>query len=155
MNVEVELAILKRQVKMLESRLNFSAPKKPVIGFPQMVFMLVSAEWGVEEEEILSARQSASLVEPRSVVAYLLRMHTNLSLPQIGKRMGRHHTTIIYAINKTARNLLSNRKLKWRVEHVEKNLGVYFNPEQYRSENNGLRTTAVSAEYPESLEDGR
>lgn len=47
--------------------------------------------------EIVSVRRSRAICRARSLLIWLARRHTSLSLPQIGRQLGgRDHTTILY-----------------------------------------------------------
>jgi chromosomal replication initiator protein len=54
---------------------------------------------------------------------YLLRQETNASLPQIGESMGgRDHTTVMYAIQKIATDILINRDMERKVNRIKQQL---------------------------------
>lgn len=51
----------------------------------------------VSWHEMVSVRRSRAVCRARSLLIWLARRHTSLSLPQIGRQMGgRDHTTILY-----------------------------------------------------------
>lgn len=60
----------------------------------------VSAEFGVSVLDIRSARRGEGAAEARQVVMYLARQHTTMSLPQIGREVGRDHTTVMHAVSR-------------------------------------------------------
>lgn len=57
---------------------------------------LVSLHTGVSVDDILSVRRTRKIAHARMAVCYIAR-NQGMSFPQIGKRMNRDHTTIIYA----------------------------------------------------------
>ncbi|MFN8682808.1 helix-turn-helix domain-containing protein [Paracoccus sp. P2] len=62
---------------------------------------VVADYYGVDWIDITSARRSQHIVRPRQVTMWAARGHTNLSLPQIGRRCGgRDHTTVLHACRK-------------------------------------------------------
>ncbi len=61
--------------------------------------------YGVTVEDILSKKRSQKFVTPRQIAMYLSRKHTNESLPNIGEKFNRDHSTVIAAINKTDENI--------------------------------------------------
>lgn len=64
---------------------------------------------GVEAETLTSPCRQQFLAVPRMVAMYLARMQTQKSLPQIGRLFGRDHTTVLYAIEKTTKQIASDK----------------------------------------------
>ncbi len=66
------------------------------------------------------------IVLARQVVAYLTRKHTGASYPEIGRILGgRHHSTIISAERRIAKNLREmHHETIWAVQGIEQELGV-------------------------------
>ncbi|MDG2401810.1 MAG: chromosomal replication initiator protein DnaA [Amylibacter sp.] len=61
----------------------------------------VTAHYGVNLTDMLSARRTRSIARPRQVAMYLSKKLTSKSLPEIGRRFGkRDHTTVIHAVKK-------------------------------------------------------
>lgn len=58
----------------------------------------VAAKHGVSVIEMLSDQRRKEFVNARREVFYRLSTETTLSLPAIGKRMNRDHTTVLYGI---------------------------------------------------------
>src|SRR5579872_1138508 len=56
---------------------------------------VVAKFYGVTKVDILSARRWKSIIHARQVAAYLAKRITLKSLPEIGRRLGRDHTTIL------------------------------------------------------------
>ncbi len=60
------------------------------------VMSVVTSEFGIPLDELQSSRRTAKIYWPRHVAAYLLRKHTNMSYPNIGKYLGnRDHSTVM------------------------------------------------------------
>jgi len=56
---------------------------------------------GIGKNEMISARRTMGIVEPRQIAMYLCKRLTNRSLPEIGRMFfGRDHTTVLHAIRK-------------------------------------------------------
>lgn len=60
----------------------------------------VASYYKIDESDILGKSRKAAPVKARQATMYLLRQHTDMSLPKIGKKFGRDHTTVVYAVNK-------------------------------------------------------
>lgn len=61
----------------------------------------VARQFGVHVNELRGDKRSKNIVFARQLAMHLCRKLTDASLPQIGERFGgRHHTTVIYAVDK-------------------------------------------------------
>jgi chromosomal replication initiator protein len=60
----------------------------------------VTTKRNVRWIDIVSARRTRNLLIPRFEVMWRARHETLMSLPQIGRQMGRDHTTILYGVRK-------------------------------------------------------
>ncbi len=106
--VEVALADL------LPQKLNVSAEK---------IVEAVAAARDISVEALIGPNRSQKNAEPRQVAMYLLRKHTNASLPQIGEVLGgRDHTTVMYAIDKIEKKIDTDNQLRILVKRVEDTL---------------------------------
>jgi chromosomal replication initiator protein len=66
----------------------------------------VARQFGTHVNDLRGDRRTQSIAYARQIAMYLSRELTEASLPQIGDRFGgRHHTTVLYAINKVDRLL--------------------------------------------------
>lgn len=62
---------------------------------------VVVEHFGVSKIDIASERRTADIVMPRQVACWLMKNGTSLSLPSIGKVLGRRdHTTVLHAVRK-------------------------------------------------------
>lgn len=65
-----------------------------------LIKALVAAHYGVTVAEIDGRCRLGSIVRPRQVAMYLVRQHTDWSLPEIGRSFGgRHHATVLSAVH--------------------------------------------------------
>lgn len=65
------------------------------------IMRMVATHYNVTRGDIISQRRQANVVLPRHMVAYLARMLTPRSLPEIGRRMGgRDHTTTLNSVRR-------------------------------------------------------
>jgi chromosomal replication initiator protein len=55
---------------------------------------------------------------------YFARKHTDLSLPELGRRFGRDHTTVLYAVRKVEEDTRRDAAYQVRVDAVEKAIGL-------------------------------
>jgi chromosomal replication initiator protein len=62
--------------------------------------------YGVTRDELVGEKRTRRIVTPRQVAMYLSRELTDSSLPAIGRAFGgRDHTTVMYAVQKVAKNM--------------------------------------------------
>jgi chromosomal replication initiator protein len=60
----------------------------------------VSDYYQLKVGELKSKNNSKSVALPRQIAMYLCKTLTHASLPEIGRSFGKHHSTVIYAIDK-------------------------------------------------------
>lgn len=58
---------------------------------------IVANRAGITEADILGPSRLRKITEPRQFVMYLAHKR-GMSLPKIGRIMGRHHTTVLHGI---------------------------------------------------------
>lgn len=58
----------------------------------------VADAFAMRPDQVLSADRHANNVEARWVVALMCRKQHNMSLPAIGRRLGRDHTTVLHGL---------------------------------------------------------
>lgn len=59
----------------------------------------VGATYGVTPTDIVSNRRTKVVALARQVTCYVARQCTGYSYPQIGRKIGRDHTTVLYAVS--------------------------------------------------------
>lgn len=75
---------------------------------PTSVLMLTAVAAGVTVSDITSRGQSARVARARACAAYLMRHDLNYSFKQIGRKLGRDHTTVMSACDRIDRELSYN-----------------------------------------------
>ena len=72
----------------------------------EMVQAEVARQFGLHVNDLRGNRRTQDVAYARHIAMYLSRELTEASLPQIGSRFGgRHHTTVIHAVDKVDRQL--------------------------------------------------
>jgi chromosomal replication initiator protein len=72
----------------------------------EMVQAEVARQFGLHVNDLRGNRRTQDVAYARQLAMYLARQLTEASLPQIGDRFGgRHHTTVLYAVDKIDRQL--------------------------------------------------
>lgn len=93
--------------ELLQKVCSVPVDPEPVVKPPKVkvetIIRTVAKHYGVSFTDILSARRTTDVVKPRQVAAYLTKTITLRSLPEIGRRFGRDHTTILSSVRKITR----------------------------------------------------
>ncbi|MFO0849484.1 MAG: helix-turn-helix domain-containing protein [Gemmataceae bacterium] len=82
----------------------------------------VAAAFGVKPADLLGACRQRTVLVPRQVAMYLAREVGKRSLPQIAKRFGRDHTTVMHACRKVAEAMKTDPKLRRTVRELRAEL---------------------------------
>ncbi len=84
------------------------------------VLKAVASYYNLKVSDLKSPRRHKSLAGPRAVAMYLARTHTKESYPDLGRAFGgKHHTTIISAVEKITRRLKNDTALRGEIHAVE------------------------------------
>ena len=87
------------------------------------IIKAVAHYYGLKVSDLKSARRHKSIAGPRAVAMYLARTHTKDSYPDLGRGFGgKHHTTVISAVEKTIRRLKTDAGLRGQVHAIESTL---------------------------------
>lgn len=73
---------------------------------------MVAAYYQIPVREMYSARRSREVARPRQVAMYLAYEVTPKSLPEIGRRFERDHTTVIHAIRQIQKLMISDKEME-------------------------------------------
>lgn len=72
--------------------------------------------------DITSQRRTAKVVKARQVAMYLSKEMTARSLPEIGRRFGRDHTTVLHAVRKIKGKINDDPILAAQVDRIMANV---------------------------------
>ena len=84
---------------------------------------IVARAFNIKTEQILGRNRSRNFALPRHVAMYLMREDANISLPQIGEKMGgRDHTTVMHACDKVANLMERDDYLRRQISTIREQL---------------------------------
>jgi chromosomal replication initiator protein len=84
----------------------------------------VAEQFGLSVGQLSEKCHSRPVVIPRRIAMYLARQLTGASFPQLGRCFGgRHHTTVMHAIEKVAGQRCSNKYLAAVLAKLQHSLG--------------------------------
>lgn len=81
--------------------------------------LAVAAEFHVPMRAMTTARRGSSVARPRQVAMYLSQRLTDYSLPQIGRRFHRDHTTVMHAVRAVEDRCAADPDFLERVTRLE------------------------------------
>jgi chromosomal replication initiator protein len=86
----------------------------------EAVIKAVANYYGLKITDIKSARRHKAIAGPRAVAMYLARTHTRDSYPDLGRAFGgKHHTTVISAVEKIAARIKDDLGLRSELHAIE------------------------------------
>jgi chromosomal replication initiator protein len=91
---------------------------------PDLILETVARQFGLRVRDIRGPGRSGPRNTARHLTAYLLKLRCGLSYPEIGRRLGRHHSTIVYAVRQTERRLAHDGSLAHILDLVEKEVAL-------------------------------
>jgi chromosomal replication initiator protein len=72
-----------------------------------------AAFFGITPADIHSSRRTQTVSAARMVAMFLARRHTRMSFPEIGKCMGKNHSSVVLAVQRMEALLAGEGKLSW------------------------------------------
>lgn len=85
----------------------------------------VAAFFSVKTKDIRSVRKDRTVSLARSVAMHLLRKHTVMSFPEIGKALGgKNHATVILACKKIKQLTEANSTVRWKAQGSSRNENI-------------------------------
>jgi chromosomal replication initiator protein len=93
---------------------------------PERIQEVTARVLGLERGDLLSAERTAAVTWARQLAMYLVREHTDASLPAIGRSFGgRNHTTVMHACRRVADRLATDPEAYAAARRVTTELGVH------------------------------
>lgn len=109
-------------VQLAEAALRDIVPAEQPLDH-RSVISLVAKEFGLQESDILGSSRTKQVVVARQVAMYLMRTVLHMSLKQTGALIGgKDHTTVIHAIEKLNRLMLSDLSLSSVIQNLKNRL---------------------------------
>ncbi len=110
----ISLSGLLMTVENVAAALN---PKvEQITASPQTILDVVVEVLKVSAEDLKGSSRRREISNARHIAMYLMRQHTDLSLPRIGKEFGgKDHTSVMYSCDKIAKQLRKDRALNQKI----------------------------------------
>ncbi len=105
-------------------------PVEKVAASPEVILNVIVETYKVSLEELKGNSRRREISTARQIGMYLMRQHTDLSLPRIGEEFGgKDHTTVMYSCDKISKQQAKDRELSQtlsqlsdRINFVSRNL---------------------------------
>ncbi len=89
----------------------------------ELIVEMTSEHFNISQSDIYSTKKSKNISYPRQICMYLSRKLTELSLSDIGKKLGnRDHTTVLHGIDKITKELENDSTLQNTIEVLSKKI---------------------------------
>jgi chromosomal replication initiator protein len=90
---------------------------------PNEVFNIVGNYYGIGIQQLKGEKRTKTIVWPRQILMYLLRIELRLSLDEVGRLIGgRDHTTIMHGSDKVTAELQNNINLQKEMGEIKKKI---------------------------------
>ncbi|MGB7084517.1 MAG: chromosomal replication initiator protein DnaA [Phormidesmis sp.] len=94
-------------------------PAERIESSPKAVIKAVSDAFKISIEDLKSNSRRREISQARQVGMYLMRQHTDLSLPKVGEQFGgKDHTTVMYSCDKIAQLVKRDLNLAQKIREV-------------------------------------
>jgi chromosomal replication initiator protein len=95
------------------------APREKVAATPEVILNVVANAFNVSIEEMKGSSRRREISSARQIGMYLMRQHTDLSLPRIGEEFGgKDHTTVLYSYEKITQLQKKDASLKQKLQQL-------------------------------------
>lgn len=82
----------------------------------------VAEHFNISVKELQSSRRARTVARPRQVAMYLAKQLTSRSLPEIGRKFDRDHTTVMHAVRKVEELIIEDQSLAENIEILRRTL---------------------------------
>ncbi len=82
----------------------------------------VAEHFNISVKEMQSSRRARTVARPRQIAMYLAKQLTSRSLPEIGRKFDRDHTTVMHAVRKVEELIMEDVSLAENVETLRRML---------------------------------
>ena len=103
--------VLKDMLRSFERKTTIDEIQKKVAEF-----------YNISVREMQSLRRARNVARPRQIAMYLAKQLTSRSLPEIGRKFDRDHTTVMHAVRKVEELMVEDAALAENINALQKAL---------------------------------
>ena len=104
----------------------------------EVIKRIVCSGEGINPDKLFARSRERKIINARQLFFKLIRMHTELSLSEIGKIAGLDHATIIHAIKKLDGYLSYDKKLRRKFDLYNEAIKEELESNKFSNTNNGF-----------------
>jgi chromosomal replication initiator protein len=105
-------------------------PVEKVAASPDMIIQIVAQAYQLDIEDLLGNSRRREISLARQVGMYLMRQHTDLSLPRIGQAFGgKDHTTVMYSCDKITQLQQKDWELSQTLTDLSNRINIASKPD--------------------------
>ena len=82
----------------------------------------VAEYFNISVKELQSSRRARTVARPRQIAMYLAKLLTSRSLPEIGRKFDRDHTTVMHAVRKVEELIVEDTSLAENIDTLRRAL---------------------------------
>ena len=82
----------------------------------------VAEYFNISVKEMQSSRRARTVARPRQIAMYLAKQLTSRSLPEIGRKFDRDHTTVMHAVRKVEELIVEDKSLAENIDSLRRAL---------------------------------
>lgn len=107
-------------------------PVEKIAATPETILQVVSQELKIPIEDLKGSSRRREISTARQIGMYLMRQHTDLSLPRIGEEFGgKDHTTVMYSCDKIGKKVTKDRELNQTVAQLSDRINFVSKQKEY------------------------
>ncbi len=99
-------------------------PEAPRAPSADEIIKTTASQFNVKVSDLLGKRRLKTIVLPRHIAMYLVRRHTEMSFPEMGRTFHRDHATVQHGVRTIADRVKREPDLRNVVETIERQLGL-------------------------------
>lgn len=82
----------------------------------------VAEYFNISVKEMQSSRRARNVARPRQIAMYLAKQLTSRSLPEIGRKFDRDHTTVMHAVRKVEELVMEDASMAESIDSLRRSL---------------------------------
>lgn len=111
LSMDLAHIVVNNAVKINRRKINF-----------EVITQEVTSYYGIEPDVLFTKSRKREVSDARQIVMYLAKKHTDMPLSAIGRKFGRSHATVIYAVNTVEERIDIDRVLSKDLRQIEATL---------------------------------
>jgi len=128
--MESALKCLKARTELMGARIDIDLAREVASALvsgersvtPAHIMDLVCKYYRVSPEDVTSKSRKKVYAYPRNIYAYLCRQYSDETLEEIGRRIHRSHSTVLYSVELVTNRMKTDRQLKHQLDFLSRRI---------------------------------